>query len=308
MGGPGSRTPRSRAGEVLDILQATWPSATCELDHRSAFELTVATILSAQSTDRRVNLVTPELFRRFPTPGSLAAAEPSELEALIHSTGFFRQKARSLVGMARMVVTEFGGEMPRTMEEMVRLFSLERVGVANPKFSRDKLLAFNTEACAAASPQRLLAAFKDFLSVNPDSPVNRATDEQLEKLLAMKKGFRTLREVEELSRCFFVPDEQIEYDPAAVEKVLKKSDGEGARVLREVREVLAAAADWNHVALEAAVKQYCEQKSLGLGKVAQPIRVAVSGSTISPPIFESLELLGKGPTLARIDRCLMRLG
>jgi endonuclease III len=126
MGGLARRTPRSRASAILEILQRTWPKATCELDFRNAFELTVATILSAQSTDRRVNMVTPALFRRYPGPAALAAADPAELEELIHSTGFFRQKAKSLIGMARMVVSDFGGEIPRTMEEMVRLPGVAR--------------------------------------------------------------------------------------------------------------------------------------------------------------------------------------
>ena len=126
MGGPGRRQTRSRAGEILAILQRTWPKATCELDFTDAFQLTVATILSAQSTDKRVNMVTPALFARYPTPAALAAADQGELEVMIHSTGFFRNKAKSLLGMARMLVTEFGGQVPRTMEEMVRLPGVAR--------------------------------------------------------------------------------------------------------------------------------------------------------------------------------------
>ena len=126
MGGPARRRPVARASAILDILQRTWPDATCELDFTNAYELTVATILSAQSTDRRVNMVTPALFRRYPAPADLAGADLAELEQLIHSTGFFRQKARSLVGMARTVVEEFGGEIPRTLEEMVRLPGVAR--------------------------------------------------------------------------------------------------------------------------------------------------------------------------------------
>jgi endonuclease-3 len=126
MGGPGRRQTRGRTSEILAILQRTWPKATCELDFADAFQLTVATILSAQSTDRGVNLVTPVLFRRYPDAAALAGAEPAELETLIHSTGFFRQKAKSLIGMARMLVTEFGGQVPRTMEEMIRLPGVAR--------------------------------------------------------------------------------------------------------------------------------------------------------------------------------------
>lgn len=98
-----------------------YPDATCELDHRNAFELLAATILSAQSTDARVNVVTPALFERYPTPAALAAADPAELEEIIHSTGFFRAKARSLIGMAAALVDRFGGAVPGPMAELVTI-------------------------------------------------------------------------------------------------------------------------------------------------------------------------------------------
>ena len=126
MGGKAKKQAVDRSLAILDILQRTWPKATCELDFRNAYQLTVATILSAQSTDKGVNLVTPALFRRYPNPAALAAANPAELEKMIHSTGFFRQKAKSLIGMARTVMTEFGGRIPRTMEEMVQLPGVAR--------------------------------------------------------------------------------------------------------------------------------------------------------------------------------------
>jgi endonuclease III len=126
MRAPARRKSRARAGAILEILQRTWPKATCELDFQNAYQLTAATILSAQSTDKRVNLVTPALFKRYPTPARLARADLGALEKLVHSTGFFRQKAKSLVRMAQTVVSEFGGEIPRTMEEMVRLPGVAR--------------------------------------------------------------------------------------------------------------------------------------------------------------------------------------
>jgi glutamyl-tRNA synthetase len=195
-----------------------------------------------------------------------------------------------------------------TMAEMVQLFSLDRIGKSNPRFDRGKLLAFNTEAAAAATPERLLAAFKDFLAANPDSPLNRADDADLARVLAMKKGFRLLRDVEEASRFLFVDDDEVVYQPDAVEKVLRKGEPSGLTVLRGIAPVLEGVRDWTATNLEAAVNRYCEQKSLGLGKVAQPIRVAASGGTISPPIFESLEMLGRDRTLARITRCLAECG
>jgi endonuclease-3 len=126
MGGKARKQAPSRSREIIDILQRTWPKATCELDFKNAYQLTVATILSAQSTDRMVNTVTPALFRRYRDPAALAAADQTELEAMIHSTGFFRQKARSLLGMARTVMAEFRGRIPRTMEEIVRLPGVAR--------------------------------------------------------------------------------------------------------------------------------------------------------------------------------------
>jgi endonuclease-3 len=126
MRAPARRKSRARAGAILEILQRTWPKATCELAFENAYQLTVATILSAQSTDKGVNLVTPALFKRYPTPARLARADLGALEKMVHSTGFFRQKARSLVRMAQTVVSEFGGEIPRTLEEMVRLPGVAR--------------------------------------------------------------------------------------------------------------------------------------------------------------------------------------
>jgi endonuclease-3 len=93
----------------------------CELDHRDPFELLTATILSAQSTDKMVNSVTPALFARYPEPAALAAADPAEVEALIQSTGFFRQKTKAIIGMAQALVDRYGGEVPGPIEDLVTL-------------------------------------------------------------------------------------------------------------------------------------------------------------------------------------------
>ncbi len=112
---------RERAAEIFDRLHEEYPDAHCALDHRNPYELTVATILSAQCTDARVNKVTPALFDRYPDPESLAGARQEDVEELVHSTGFFRNKAKNLIGMADAVVDEHGGEIPRTMEELSAL-------------------------------------------------------------------------------------------------------------------------------------------------------------------------------------------
>jgi len=100
---------------------AAYPDASCALDYRNPFELLCATILSAQCTDARVNLVTPILFARYPTPEALARAKPAEVEAIVRPTGFFRNKTRSLIGMAQALVADFGGVVPQSMEELRKL-------------------------------------------------------------------------------------------------------------------------------------------------------------------------------------------
>jgi endonuclease-3 len=107
--------------EYIRRLEATYPDAKCSLDFRNPYELLVATILSAQCTDVRVNMVTPDLFARFPDPAALADAETEDLENRIKSTGFFRNKAKSLLGMARAVIDRHRGEIPRTMNELTHL-------------------------------------------------------------------------------------------------------------------------------------------------------------------------------------------
>ncbi len=202
-----------------------------------------------------------------------------------------------------------GGDREQmAMDEMVALFGLDRINSANPKFNRDKLKSFSTDWFARADPAPLLAAFHDYLSVNPDSPLARATDEQLAEVLRMNAGFHTLREVDEKSRFLFADDDALAFAPDAVEKVLRRNDGQGLTALRATRGEMAAAGDWSPAALEAIVKGYCERTGLGLGKVAQPIRVGVSGSTVSPPIFDTLAFLGRDRSLARIDRCLAAAG
>ena len=110
-----------RAAAILDALRKTYPKAKCALHHRSAWELLVATILSAQCTDVRVNLATPALLAAFPTPKAMAAASLPELEELVRTTGFFRNKAKSIRGAGRVVSEEFGGEVPHTMQELLRI-------------------------------------------------------------------------------------------------------------------------------------------------------------------------------------------
>lgn len=115
-----------RITEILKRLDQLYPDVTCALKHGNAWELLVATILSAQSTDVRVNMVTPELFRKYPTVQDFARLEPPELEPDVRSTGFFRNKSKSVVGAARRIVNEYGGKVPATMEELLTLPGVAR--------------------------------------------------------------------------------------------------------------------------------------------------------------------------------------
>jgi endonuclease-3 len=111
----------ARVQEILRGLDAMYPNATCALVHRNPWELLVATILSAQCTDKRVNEVTPGLFAKYPTPQDFAAVKPEVLAQDIRSTGFFNNKAKSIVGAAKKIVRDFGGAVPKTMEEMLTI-------------------------------------------------------------------------------------------------------------------------------------------------------------------------------------------
>lgn len=124
MGTP--RTPKGRATAVAARLADEYPEAVCELDHRSPFELLAATVLSAQTTDARVNMVTPALFARYPDARALAAADPQELEDIVRSTGFYQSKARNLIAMAQALVERFGGEVPTELDDLVTLAGVGR--------------------------------------------------------------------------------------------------------------------------------------------------------------------------------------
>lgn len=195
-----------------------------------------------------------------------------------------------------------GGREKFTLAELVGLFGLERVGKSNAKFDRDKLLAFNTDAIASADEDRLLAALKDYLSLN-ETPIPSGDDELLGALLRACKGCRTLADIPAKCGVLFGANDAFEYDAQAVKKNLRKNDDAGYAVLVEAIDELASI-DWTAEAIEAWLGAYAESHGLGLGKVAQPLRVAVTGCAISPPIVETLVFLGPDRTLARIARCL----
>lgn len=140
MARPGPKTPpekararrkpppkaRARAERIWEILTEEYPEAHCELDFQTPFQLAVATVLSAQCTDKRVNMVTPALFQAYPDAAAMAEAPLEHLEELIRSTGFFRNKAKNILGLAQRVVTTYGGEVPQTMDELLTLPGVAR--------------------------------------------------------------------------------------------------------------------------------------------------------------------------------------
>ena len=115
------RGAKARAVLAVEALRELYPDAKTALDHSSAYELLVATILSAQTTDERVNMVTPTLFAKYPSPADLASADPAAVETIIQSTGFFRSKTKNIIGMAQAVVARFDGEIPAALDDLVTL-------------------------------------------------------------------------------------------------------------------------------------------------------------------------------------------
>ncbi|MDP7287253.1 MAG: glutamate--tRNA ligase [Phycisphaerae bacterium] len=200
-----------------------------------------------------------------------------------------------------------GNDIERfSLDGLIELFTPDRVGKTNAKFDRDKLLAFNTDVVAAASEDRLLEAFKDYLSIN-DTPIPSDDDDLLRRILQANKGFRTFADIIAKSGILFDDESAIEYDPKAVKKWLNKGEGAGWAMLAELRQSLAAC-EWTIEAIEQLIADICEAKEIGMGKVAQPIRVAVAGKAVSPSIGDTLVFLGKEKTLLRIDNCLASKG
>jgi endonuclease-3 len=161
---------RDRALEVLRRLRAEYPEARTALHHRNAYELLVATILSAQCTDERVNQVTPALFARYPAPIDLAGARPDELQEMIRSTGFFRNKTKSLLGMSNAVVDRFGGRIPNSMEDLVTLPGVGRKTanvVLGNAFGKDEGVVVDTHV-ARLSQRLKFTKQREPLRIEPD--------------------------------------------------------------------------------------------------------------------------------------------
>lgn len=188
-----------------------------------------------------------------------------------------------------------------SVKELTESFDLSRLTKTNSLFDRSKLLAFNTEHIRQSSKEKLTQHLRDYLKV-VKSPVASADDEMLGRIIDACEGARTLADIEHKSRFLFLENDQIKYDEKAVKKVLLKNDG--LTVLKVVREKLAAIEQLTPENVEALLRGLAEEKGVGLGKVAQPLRVALCGTTISLPIFDAVVMLGKEKTLERIDNTL----
>ncbi len=190
---------------------------------------------------------------------------------------------------------------------LVRRFGFDRVGRANSKFDRDKLFRFNGDDLAAMDPDAFRGRWRDHCERYAPAYLERLDDDAFAALAAAyQPRSRTLAEPCRLARFFLADDEAIRYDEKAVAKWLEKGDGQGYRVLEALRDRLAGQDDFSPGAIDARIQAYAGETGLGMGKVAQPLRVAVSGTAVSPGIGETLAILGRERVLARIGRCLAR--
>lgn len=197
-------------------------------------------------------------------------------------------------------------------------FSLDRVGKSSSKFDRGKLLSFNSDAIAAMKDDQFVARWREWLSEYEPEAL-RALDAKGAGTLAIlapavKPRAKTLRDTLKPIAFALAPDDGYDFDRAAVEKNLTAGDRAGVRLLTEFRGVLAGISEWTPPAIHASIEDFARscgfvtEKGVNVGPVAQPLRVAIAGVAVSPPLGESLAVLGKASTLARIDRCLASLG
>jgi glutamyl/glutaminyl-tRNA synthetase len=188
-----------------------------------------------------------------------------------------------------------------TIDELIEAFDLKRLNKSNSLFDRQKLIAFNTEHIRSEPGEKVLGHLRAYLT-EVQSPLGKADDATLLRIIQLCEGSRTLEQIDGKSRFLFVDDDKIEFDPKAVKKVLLKAGA--LDVLQIVRDKLAEMTEYTEQALEAMLRGLAEEREVGLGKVAQPLRVALCGTTISLPIFDSVNLLGRERTLARVDTTL----
>ncbi|MEQ9097345.1 MAG: glutamate--tRNA ligase [Phycisphaerales bacterium] len=199
---------------------------------------------------------------------------------------------------------EDGTDVERfTMGYLVEKFDLHRIGKSASKFDREKLMAFNADEIQnRMSDEQFADAWRTWLERYDQATLEALGDKLTMAAAAARQRTRVLREAAGVVA--FALRDDFGYDEKAVNKVLLKNDGEGLAVLRELAPVLEAVEPFEAEAIEAAIKQWCEGKGLGMGKAAQPLRVAMTGGTVSPGLGQTLELVGKAQAFARIERCV----
>ncbi|MFQ5491389.1 MAG: glutamate--tRNA ligase [Phycisphaerae bacterium] len=190
-----------------------------------------------------------------------------------------------------------------TLDQTIELFDVGRIGKTNARFDRTKLMAFNTDWCNRLAPQRLAQALDDYLA-QTGSPFARADAETRAHLLKVCAGFRTFKELDAKCSSLFADDDAIQYDPKSVKKNLQRNQGAGYDMLETILPELQACDPWDATNIEALFDQICAEKQAKLGQIAQPIRVAITGTSVSPPIYDTLAILGKEKTLIRIQQCM----
>jgi glutamyl-tRNA synthetase len=192
---------------------------------------------------------------------------------------------------------------------LVEKFSFERLGKSASKFDRAKLLAFNQEAIAGLSDAAFVDRWAAWAARDDRATLETLGVDRMRLVAgAVKPRCRTLRDAAGVVAFALMPDDAVAFDDKAVEKVLRKNDGEGIAALRELAGVLSGVHPFEPAAIEAALADFAESKGLGMGKVAQPLRVAVTGGTVSPPMGETLAVLGAESVQRRIARCIEQCG
>lgn len=200
-----------------------------------------------------------------------------------------------------------GGDVERfDLDFIKRTFDFARINRSNSRFDREKLLAFNGDALAQLPADDFARRLREHLAVGHAQTLHTLDSRGVFETFAASYQARskTLDDPIKQGAFFLEPDDAIVCDPEAVKKVLAKNDGEGFGVLRDLRDALAAVSPWTGQTAHDAIVAFAQSKGLGMGKVAQPLRVAVTGGTVSPPIDATLAILGQPATLARMDRCL----
>jgi glutamyl/glutaminyl-tRNA synthetase len=190
-------------------------------------------------------------------------------------------------------------------EELIEAFDISRLNKSNSLFDRQKLVSFNTEHIRITDRAKVVEHFKAYLK-EQKSPLMKADGQTLARLVELCLGARTLADIERKCRFLYLADDELEYDDKSVEKVLLK--GDGLEMLRTVGQRLAALAELSESSIENMLRGLAEEKGLGLGKVAQPLRVALCGSTVSLGIFDSVSMLGRERTLKRIGSTMKTFG